>query len=77
MANHLSFEIKKDVDLIDLKNLNTVFAAQIVGNKEVLYCKDEVFMGNYDIKILKEYAKLNEERKVVLDAIEREGKIYG
>lgn len=77
MANHLSFEIKKDVDLIDLKNLNTVFAAQIVGNKEVLYCEDEVFMGNYDIKILKEYAKLNEERKVVLDAIEREGKVYG
>ncbi|NMA84483.1 MAG: nucleotidyltransferase domain-containing protein [Epulopiscium sp.] len=77
LANHLSFEIKKDVDLIDLKNLNTVFAAQIVGNKEVLYCKDEVFMGNYDIKILKEYAKLNEERKVVLDAIEREGKVYG
>lgn len=34
-------------------------------------------MVNYDIRAFKDYAKLNEERKIVLDAIERDGKIYG
>ncbi len=37
IANELSFEVKKDVQIIDLKNIDTVFAAQIVGNKEELY----------------------------------------
>ena len=34
-------------------------------------------MGNYDMRVFKEYAKLNEERKIVLDAIEKDGKVYG
>ncbi|SNT24215.1 Predicted nucleotidyltransferase [Anaerovirgula multivorans] len=76
-ANDLSFEIKKDVQIVHLKDINTVFAAQIVGTREVLYCEDEELMANYNIRTFKEYVKLNEERKVVLDAIERDGKIYG
>ncbi|OPJ55306.1 type VII toxin-antitoxin system MntA family adenylyltransferase antitoxin [Alkalithermobacter paradoxus] len=77
LAGSLSFEVKKDVQIVHLKDISTVFAAQIVGTKEVLYCDDENLMCNYDIRVLKEYAKLNEERKVILDAIERDGKIYG
>lgn len=76
LSNNLAFEVKRDVQIIDLKDISTVFAAQIVGTKEVLYCEDEIIMGNYDIRVLKEYAKLNEERKIVLDAIERDGKVY-
>jgi len=37
----------------------------------------EELMTNYNIRVFKEYAKLNEERKIILDAIERDGKIYG
>lgn len=77
VANHLSFETKRDVQVVNLMDISTVFAAQIVGTKEVLYCEDETLMMNYDIRIFKEYAKLNEERKVVLDAIKKDGKIYG
>lgn len=77
VANHLSFEMKRDVQVVNLMDISTVFAAQIVGTKEVLYCEDETLMMNYDIRIFKEYAKLNEERKVVLDAIKKDGKIYG
>ncbi len=76
-AGHLSFEVKRDIQIIHLKDISTVFAAQIVGTKEVLYCEDEYLMANYDIKVFKEYAKLNEERKVILETIERDGRIYG
>ena len=76
-ANHLSFEVNKDVQIVHLKDISTVFAAQIVGTREVLYCEDEKLMAYYNTKTFKNYAKLNEERKWVLERIEREGKIYG
>lgn len=77
IANELAFELKRDVQIVHLKAISTVFAAQIVGTKEVLYCEDEIIRVNYDVRALKEYVKLNEERKVIFDAIERTGKVYG
>lgn len=76
-AGNLSFEVKRDVQIVHLKDISTVFAAQIVGAKEVLYCEDEYLMANYEIRAFKEYAKLNEERKVILDTIKKDGRIYG
>lgn len=77
ISNKLSFEVKRDVQIVDLKDKDTVFASQIVGNREELYCEDETLRANYNTRVFKDYAKLNEERKVVLDAIERDGRIYG
>lgn len=77
ISNKLSFKIKKDVQIVNLKEIDTVFATQIVGNREELYCGDKALMENYNVRVFKDYAKLNEERQVVLDAIERDGKIYG
>lgn len=77
LASKLSFEVKRDVQIVDLREIDTVFAAQIVGTREELYCEDEILMANYNIRAFKNYAKLNEERKVILDAIERDGRVYG
>lgn len=77
LAGNLSFKVKRDVQIINIKNASTVFAAQIVGLGEVLYCDDEEFRANYEIRIFKDYAKLNEERADILEVIEREGKVYG
>lgn len=77
ISNQLSFELKRDVQIVNLKDIDTVFASQIVGNREELYYEDETLKDNYNTRVFKDYAKLNEERKVILDAIERDGKIYG
>jgi predicted nucleotidyltransferase len=76
-ANELSFIVKRDVQLIDLRDVSTVFAAQIVGNNELLFSKDENIRIAYDIRAFKDYVKLNEERQVVLDAIKKDGRING
>lgn len=76
-ASKLSFEVKRDVQIVHLKDISTVFSAQIVGTKEVLYCENEELMTTYDTRAFKDYAKLNEERKVVLEAVERDGRVYG
>lgn len=76
-ANRLSFQVKRDIQIVNIKDIDTVFAAQIVGNREELYCEDAVLMANYNIRVFKDYAKLNEERKCILNTIERDGSIYG
>lgn len=60
-----------------MREISTVFAAQIVGTREELYCKDDYLRDYYNMWTFSRYAKLNEERKVVLDAIKRDGRVYG
>lgn len=74
-ANELSFIVKRDVQLIDLRDVSTVFAAQIVGNNEVLFSNDENTRIAYNIRAFKDYVKLNEERQVILDAIKRDNDV--
>ncbi|GAA0123277.1 hypothetical protein UT300018_25950 [Clostridium faecium] len=77
LANELSFIVRRDVQIINLKNISTVFASQIVGTREVIYSIEENKRIEYEIRAFKDYAKLNEERQVVLDAIKKDEKIYG
>jgi uncharacterized protein len=77
MSNQLSFEVKRDVQIVNLKEIDTVFAAQIIGNREELYCSNELLRDNFNVRVFKNYVKLNEERKIIIDAIERDGRIYG
>ena len=76
-AGELSMKLKKDVEIINLKDISTVFAAQIVSTKDILYTRDENLRASYDIRVLKDYIKLNEERRVILDTIREDGRIYG
>lgn len=76
-ANELGFSVKRDVQIIDLRDVSTVFAAQIVGNNEVIFCNDENARIEYEIKAFKNYVKLNEERQVVINAIKKDGRING
>lgn len=76
LANELAQRLKRDIDLVDLKTASTVFRAQVVTRGELLYYRDKTFKGYYEMRILKDYAKLNEERKVILDAIREEGSVY-
>lgn len=42
ISNNLANKLNRDVQIVNLKDVSTVFAAQIVSTKEVLYCGDEV-----------------------------------
>jgi len=43
ISNQLFFEVKRDVQTVNLKDIDTVFAAQIIGNREELYwLKDNI-----------------------------------
>lgn len=76
ISQGIADKIKIEVDLIDIKKASTVLKSQIVGNGKVIYSKNEDEKINFQIRALKEYCLLNEERKVVLDKIQERGYIY-
>jgi uncharacterized protein len=71
VAQALASQLNRDVDLINLSVASTVFQA------EILFCNDLERWERFAMKVLKMFAKLNEEREVVLRSIKESGTIYG
>lgn len=67
LAQELADILKYEVDLINLDNASTVFKAQILGTGKIIYCTDDTRRKFFTLRAFKEYALLNEERKVILD----------
>jgi uncharacterized protein len=76
LGQELAALINKDVDLVDLNQASTVFAAQIVQSGKTIFCRDDKRRMEFEMKTLKMYAKLNEEREIVMKRIEESGSIY-
>lgn len=62
---------------IDLRQASTVMQLQIVHYGKLLYCADENRRMAFEMNVYKMYAKLNEEREVILKTIGESGEIYG
>ena len=66
ISNDLANQLEHSIDLVDLKRASTVLA------KEVLVTGNSLFTGNptaqqeFEMLVLADYARLNEERQVVL-----------
>lgn len=76
LSQELAALINKDVDLVDLNQATTVFATQIIQSGKTILCKDDKRRMEFEMKTLKMYAKLNEEREIVIKRIEESGSIY-
>lgn len=76
-AQDLADIFHRDVDLINLNTSSTVFKAQVVGKGRNIYCSDETKRMYFEMRALKEYALLNEEREVILNKIKERGSVYG
>ncbi|MFE8701739.1 nucleotidyltransferase domain-containing protein [Cytobacillus sp. FJAT-54145] len=76
LAQKLASSLNRDVDLIDLNAASTVFQSQIISNGQPIYCVNDVRKAEFEMLVLKKYAKLNEERKIILNRIEESGQIY-
>lgn len=77
LAGELAKVCQIDVDLIDIKKVDTVFAAQIFSTGVLLTCADQSEFIKQRMKALSMYASLNEQRAEILRSIEERGSIYG
>ena len=77
LAAALSQLANLDVDLNDMRNLPVTLRVQIVTAGARIYAAHEPEAEEYDSRILSDYARLNEERRGILEDIRHRGRIHG
>lgn len=77
LAGDLAEMCQIDVDLVDIKQVDTVFAAQIFSMGVLLDCADENEFIKQRMKAYSMYATLNEQRIEILQGIEERGSVLG
>ena len=66
----------KDVDLINLRQVSTVFQKEIIVADRRIYCASGYAADEFEMLVLSLYQKLNEERAEVLAEGLRSGRFY-
>ena len=77
LQGRLASVFRRPVDLVDLRAASTVMAMQVVGSGTVLYENDTAERARFEDLTYSLYARLNEERRGILDRVAREGAVYG
>lgn len=68
--------LRKDVDLINLRQVSTVFQKEIIMAERRIFCADAYAADEFEMLVISLYQKLNEERAEVLAEGLRSGRFY-
>jgi predicted nucleotidyltransferase len=77
LQERLASALGQSVDLVDLRAASPVMAIQIIGKGRVLLDEDAPARGRFEDLIFGVYARLNEERRGILQRVAAEGTVYG
>lgn len=77
LQEELAIALRRNVDLVDLRRASTVLAMQVVSTGEPIFIEDRVEQERFADYVLASYARLNEERRAILQQALREGTIHG
>jgi predicted nucleotidyltransferase len=77
LQERVAAAVRRQVDLVDLRSATTVMASQIVTTGVLLYDVDPAARGRFEDYVYSAYARLNEERREILQRIAAEGTVYG
>jgi predicted nucleotidyltransferase len=66
--------LKKDVDLLNVRTVSTVFKNEIVTKGRLLYCADRYAVDEFEMLTLSYYQKLNEERADIIASALADGR---
>ncbi|NOT45639.1 MAG: nucleotidyltransferase domain-containing protein [Acidobacteria bacterium] len=77
LQERIAARLGHDVDLVDLAAATPVMAIQVVAGGALLYEADSTARGLFEDRVFGAYARLNEERRGILERIAAEGTVYG
>jgi len=77
LQEELASTLRTPVDLIDLRAVSPVMAVQVVSTGRVLHDRDPTARGHFEDLTFGTYARLNEERRAILERVASEGTVYG
>jgi uncharacterized protein len=70
VSQQLADELKREVDIVDLRKASIVFKAEILRTGKLVYNSDNMIKMDFQLNVLKQYALLNEERKGIINRIQ-------
>jgi len=73
----LALGLHRPVDLVDLLGASTVMRMQVLESAILLFDSDPATRLRFETAACSGYARLNEERRAILDQVRREGTVYG
>ena len=76
VAQWLADALGADVDLIDLATASTVMQKEVVVGGALVHGSESV-RAEFEGRVLSAYARLNEERRPILERIAREQRVHG
>jgi uncharacterized protein len=76
LREELSVLLHRDVDLVDLQQASTVLRMQVISTGKVLLSADDCAREQFETIVYASYARLNEERRGILDDIRARGRVY-
>ena len=77
LAQTLAVALGCDVDLVDLRRASTVMRVQVIDSGKLLFESDATQRQEFEAVALSDYARLNEERRGILEDIRARGSVYG
>lgn len=77
LQERIARQLAIDVDLVDLRRASTVLLVQVIDRGEVLIDASPIEREHFEARALSDYARLQEERRGILDDIRDRGSVYG
>ena len=72
----LETKLERNVDLINLRLTNTVLQNEIVNAGRLIFVQEPEAIHEFEMRVLSDYQKLNEERKDILEDFHRTRRAY-
>ena len=76
LCNALSILLGRDIDLLNVRQVSTVFQKEIIMAERRIYTANEDAADEFEMRTLSYYQKLNQERAEVLAEGYRSGRFY-
>lgn len=77
LAGELALIAEREVDLVDIKEIDTVFTMQIFEQGIPIDIQNENEFTRQKIRAYSMYATLNEQRAPIIEAIKERGSVFG
>jgi uncharacterized protein len=68
--------LHKGIDLLNLRQVTTVFQQEIINSGRLIYVSDQYGVDEFEMLVWSFYQKLNEERQAILESFLKTGRAY-
>ena len=77
IAGKLEAELRRGVDLVDLRAAPTVLRMQVMTTGTVIVVQDEKARTEFEDLTFSQFVRLNEERRAIVEQVLRERSVHG